>query len=64
MLRKLILAAVLVTAAHAARAEEPDAITRLIGYDMLRQVMTDHINTPIDWTPPGYFMIGYDVRVG
>lgn len=41
---------------------KPDPITRQIGLEMLRDVMRDRINTPINWTPPGYSMIGYPVR--
>lgn len=37
-------------------------ITRQIGLDMLRQRMLQH--RAIDWTPPGYFLVGYTVRVG
>lgn len=40
-------------------AEEPDAITRQIGIEMLR----DHINS-INRQPPGYWGVGYDVRIG
>lgn len=40
-------------------AGEPDAIARQIGLEMLR----DHMRS-IDWTPPGYFQIGFTVRVG
>lgn len=37
-----------------AMAGEPDAITRLLNTPRI----------PINWTPPGYFQVGYTVRVG
>lgn len=43
-------------------AAEPDAIARAIGLDMLRTRMIEH--RAVDWTPPGYFLVGYTVRVG
>lgn len=58
-------AAIAVTAAIAispARAAEPDAITRLIGLEMLRTRMLEQ--RAIDWQPVGYQGVGYAVRVG
>lgn len=49
------------------RAAEPDELTRAIGLEMLRQRMIEQRveqARSIDWTPPGYFMVGYPVRIG
>jgi hypothetical protein len=46
-------------------AQEPDEIARQIGIEMLRHPMIEHIaehKRSIDWTPPGYLMVGYIVR--
>lgn len=66
MVMKLLVAAAVSAAAVVgpARADEPDAITRQIGLDMLRRLMLERCSTPVDWQPPGYFLVGYDVRVG
>ena len=47
-------------------AADESEITRQIGLDMLRQRMLQQIEQrrAIDWTPPGYFLVGYTVRVG
>jgi hypothetical protein len=47
---------IMLASVHAA---EPGEMARQIGLEMLR----DHM-LRIDWTPPGYFMVGYTVRVG
>lgn len=52
---------------HAQYAPEPDAITRQIGLEILKHRMIEHRAQQIrsiNWTPPGYFLIGYTVRVG
>ena len=64
-----LIAAVAVAAALAApvRAADPGPIARLIGLEMLRIEMVEQNRLhqlEIDWTPPGYFMVGYPVRVG
>lgn len=50
-----------------ARAGEPDEITRRIGLELLRERMiewrADQARS-INWEPPGYFLVGYPVRVG
>jgi len=51
-----IAVTVMLVPVHAA---ESDEIARRIGLEMLREHMLR-----IDWTPPGYFMVGYTVRVG
>lgn len=50
------IALLMATAGHAA---EPDAITRQLGLEQLRQHILE-----INYTPPGYFLVGYTVRVG
>lgn len=47
-------------------AADESEITRQIGLDLLRQRMLERIEQQraIDWTPPGYFLVGYTVRVG
>lgn len=45
-----------------ARVAEPDAITRLIGLEMLRVRMLEQ--RALDTQPAGYQGVGYDVRVG
>ena len=40
-----------------------DPITRQIGLEILKEKMIEH-NRSINWTPPGYFLVGYTVRVG
>lgn len=69
MFRKYTLAFNIVrsvlTMTSQAAADESE-ITRQIGLDMLRQRMLEQIELrrAIDWTPPGYFLVGYTVRVG
>lgn len=60
MLRATLIALALTAPAQA--AGEPDAITRQIGLDMLRQRMLERIH--IDHQAPGYWGVGYDVRIG
>ncbi len=54
-----IAAAVTISPAHAA---EPDAITRMIGLEMLRVRMLEQ--RAVDRQAPGYWGVGYDVRIG
>ncbi len=57
------IAAIAVTAAISpARAAEPDGITRLIGLEMLRVRMLEQ--RALDRQAPGYWGVGYDVRIG
>lgn len=68
-MKKLALTAITLaclSVSTVAAAGEPSEITRQIGLDMLRQRMLEQIEQrrAIDWTPPGYFLIGYTVRVG
>lgn len=60
-----VVRSVLTMTSQAAAADEHE-ITRQIGLDMLRQRMIEQIEQrrAIDWTPPGYFLVGYTVRVG
>lgn len=60
-----VMRSVLTMTSQAAAADESE-ITRQIGLDLLRQRMIERIEEQraIDWTPPGYFLIGYTVRVG
>ena len=50
-----------------ARADEPDAVTRQIGLEMLRVRMIEQRAEQarsINWTPPGYHLAPFTVRVG
>lgn len=53
--------------ARLAHAAEPDAITRQLGLEMLRTRMLERCEQQrraIDWQAPGYWGVGYNVRIG
>ena len=63
MTKIALVGAAILTMASPVQSADVDQITRQIGLEILRERMIEH-NRSINWTPPGYFNIGFVVRVG